>query len=122
MLCRELGLFAEAVVAINASKFKAVNNRDRNFTSTKLQRRMEEIESSIERYLVEMDSADRQELAVADSHAQDGHCNIKPSPLGRPEMIPSVAYLTRRHQLVPCAQECHILLLVYQIIKLVYHC
>lgn len=65
VLCRELGLFAEAVVAIDGSKFKAVNNRDRNFTSAKLQRRMEEIESSIERYLVEMDSADRQEPTVA---------------------------------------------------------
>lgn len=64
-LCRELGLFAEAVVAIDGSKFKAVNNRDRNFTSAKLQRRMQEIEASIERYLVEMDSADRQEPAVA---------------------------------------------------------
>ena len=65
VLCRELGLFAEAVVAIEGSKFKAVNNRDRNFTSAKLQRRMQEIESSIERYLAEMDSADRQEPAVA---------------------------------------------------------
>ena len=65
VLCRELGLFAEAVVAIDGSKFKAVNNRDRNFTSAKLQRRMQEIEASIERYLVEMDSADRQEPAVA---------------------------------------------------------
>jgi hypothetical protein len=60
-----MGLFAEAMFAIDGSKFKAVNNRDRNFTSAKLQRRMEEIESSIERYLVEMDSADRQEPAVA---------------------------------------------------------
>ncbi|WP_341648207.1 IS1182 family transposase [Thauera humireducens] len=65
VLCRELGLFAEAVVAIDGSKFKAVNNRDRNFTSAKLRRRRQEIEASIERYLVEMDSADRQEPAVA---------------------------------------------------------
>ncbi len=65
VLCRELGLFAAAVVAIDGSKFKAVNNRDRNFTSAKLQRCMQEIESSIERYLVEMDTADRQEPAVA---------------------------------------------------------
>ena len=64
-LCRELGLFAEAVVAIDGSKFKAVNNRDRNFTSAKLERRMQEIESSVERYLVEMDSADRREPKVA---------------------------------------------------------
>ena len=41
MLCRQLGLFAEALVAIDGSEFKAVNNHDRNFTSAKLQRRMQ---------------------------------------------------------------------------------
>ncbi len=66
MLCRELELFSESVVAIDGSKFKAVNNRDRNFTSAKLQRRMNEIEASIERYyLAEMDTADRREPEVA---------------------------------------------------------
>jgi transposase len=65
VLCQQLGLFSEALVAIDGSKFKAVNNRDRNFTSAKLQRRMEEIESSISRYLSELDTADRQEPAVA---------------------------------------------------------
>jgi transposase len=64
-LCQQLGLFSEALVAIDGSKFKAVNNRDRNFTSTKLQRRMEEIESSINRYLAALDTADRQEPSVA---------------------------------------------------------
>jgi transposase len=65
VLCQQLGLFSEALVAIDGSKFKAVNNRDRNFTSAKLQRRMEEIESSIDRYLAAMDTADRQEPSVA---------------------------------------------------------
>lgn len=65
VLCQQLGLFSEALVAIDGSKFKAVNNRDRNFTSAKLQRRMEEIESSIKRYLAALDTADRQEPAVA---------------------------------------------------------
>jgi len=65
VLCRELGLFAEAMVAIDGSKFKAVNNRDRNFTSAKLKRRMQEIETSIDRYLTAMDSADRQEPELA---------------------------------------------------------
>ncbi len=50
-LCRQVGLFAEASVAIDGSKFKAVNNRDRNFTRAKMQRRMAQIEESIERYL-----------------------------------------------------------------------
>jgi transposase len=65
VLCQQLGLFSEALVAIDGSKFKAVNNRDRNFTSAKLQRRMEEIESSINRYLAALDTADRQEPSVA---------------------------------------------------------
>ena len=65
VLCQKLGLFSEALVAIDGSKFKAVNNRDRNFTSAKLQRRMEEIESSINRYLTDLDTADRQEPVIA---------------------------------------------------------
>lgn len=60
VLCQQLGLFGENLVAIDGSKFKAVNNRDRNFTSAKLKRRMEEIESSISRYLAALDAADRQ--------------------------------------------------------------
>jgi hypothetical protein len=61
VLCQQLGLFAENFVAIDGSKFKAVNHRDRNFTSAKLKRRMEEIESSIARYLKALDAADREE-------------------------------------------------------------
>jgi transposase len=64
-LCHQLGLFEETLVAIDGSKFKAVNNRDRNFTSAKLQRRMEEIEASINRYLIDLDTADRQAPEVA---------------------------------------------------------
>jgi len=61
VLCQQLGLFSENLVAIDDSKFKAVNNRDRNFTSAKLKRRTEEIDSSINRYLAALDTADRQE-------------------------------------------------------------
>lgn len=70
VICQQLGLFSEALVAIDGSKFKAVNNRDRNFTSTKLQRRMEEIESSINRYLSALDTADRQEPSVAQARTE----------------------------------------------------
>jgi transposase len=76
VLCQQLGLFAEALVAIDGSKFKAVNNRDRNFTSAKLQRRMEEIESSISRYLTALDTADRQEPAVAQAKVERLHSKI----------------------------------------------
>jgi hypothetical protein len=65
LLCRKLDLFTETLVAIDGSKFKAVNNRDRNFTNAKLQRRIQEIEASIARYLTELDTADRQEPEIA---------------------------------------------------------
>ena len=61
MLCRKLNLFANAFVAIDGSKFKAVNNRDRNFTRAKMKRRLQQIDESIERYLGQLASADRQE-------------------------------------------------------------
>jgi len=64
-LCRRLELFAEASVAIDGSKFKAVNSRDRNFTRAKMKRRMEQIEESVGRYLQQLDSADRQEPSLA---------------------------------------------------------
>lgn len=76
VLCRKLKLFSDGIVAIDGSKFKAVNNRDRNFTSAKLQRRMEEIESSINRYLSALDTADRQEPAVAQVKAELLHEKI----------------------------------------------
>lgn len=64
VLCQQLDLFSDAVVAIDGSKFKAVNSSDRNFTQAKLKRRMEEIEANISRYLAELDTADRQEPAT----------------------------------------------------------
>ena len=65
MLCRKLDLFSEALVAIDGSKFKAVNARDKNFTPAKLQRRIEQVEESIARYMAAMDTADRQEEGEA---------------------------------------------------------
>ena len=64
-LCRRIGLLSVASVAIDGSKFKAVNNRDRNFTKAKMARRMKQIEDSVERYLHQLDSADRQEPTEA---------------------------------------------------------
>lgn len=61
MLCRKLNLFADAFVAIDGSKFKAVNNRDRNFTRAKMKRRLAEVDASIDRYLKQLASTDRQE-------------------------------------------------------------
>ena len=64
-LCRDLGLLTKASVAIDGSKFKAVNNRDRNFTSGKLKRRMVQIDESVARYLHQLESNDRQETSLA---------------------------------------------------------
>ena len=64
-LCRGLDLFAEVSVAIDGSKFKAVNNRDKNFTKAKMERRLTQIEESVARYLSQLDSADRQEPSEA---------------------------------------------------------
>jgi transposase len=64
-LCRTMGLLTEAGVAIDGSKFKAVNNRDKNFTRAKMERRMAQIEESAARYLQQLDTADRQEPSEA---------------------------------------------------------
>jgi len=59
LLCRKLNLFSQSLVAIDGSKFKAVNNRDKNFTQHKVRARMQQLQESIERYLAELDRADR---------------------------------------------------------------
>ena len=64
-LCREMGLLATASVAIDGSKFKAVNNRDRNFTKGKVERRRAQLEESVARYLSQLETADRQEPTEA---------------------------------------------------------
>src|ERR687893_214010 len=64
-LCRKLNLFSQAVVAIDGSKFKAVNARDKNFTPAKLAKRIEQVEASIAHYLCALDTADRQESELA---------------------------------------------------------
>jgi transposase len=60
LLCRRLKLFADGIVAIDGSKFKAVNNRDKNFTNHKIEVRRQQLGHSINRYLAELDRADRQ--------------------------------------------------------------
>src|SRR5476651_1421163 len=64
-LCREIGLLATASVAIDGSKFKAVNNRDKNFTRAKVERRRAQLEESVARYLSQLDTVDRQEPTEA---------------------------------------------------------
>src|SRR5262245_42052814 len=74
-LCRELGLLTTASVAIDGSKFKAVNTRDKNFTRAKMERRLAQIEESVARYLSQLDTADLQEpseaLAARTAHLKE---------------------------------------------------
>ena len=63
VLCRDLKLFSQALVAIDGSKFKAVNTRDKNFTLGKIDKRQQQIEESIQRYLADLDTADRTQPA-----------------------------------------------------------
>jgi transposase len=74
-LCREIGLLTKASVAIDGSKFKAVNNRDKNFTRAKMERRLAQIEASVARYLSQLDTADLQEpseaLAAKTAHLKE---------------------------------------------------
>jgi transposase len=70
VLCRSLNLFTEALVAIDGSKFKAVNGRDRNFTQHKLKARMQQLEESIARYLADLDRADRDPSSVTEARVE----------------------------------------------------
>ena len=73
-LCRDLKLFSQAAVAIDGSKFKAVNSRDRNFTPAKIEARKRQIEESIQRYLDALETADRTqpgEFVVKTDRLQD---------------------------------------------------
>ena len=74
-LCRQIGLLATSSVAIDGSKFKAVNTRDKNFTRGKVERRRAQLEESVARYLAQLDTADRQEpseeLAAKTNHLKE---------------------------------------------------
>jgi Transposase DDE domain/Transposase domain (DUF772) len=80
-LCREMGLLSTASVAIDGSKFKAVNNRDRNFTKGKVERRRAQLEDSVARYLAQLDSADHQlpteALVIKEAHLKEKLAKLK---------------------------------------------
>jgi len=65
VLCRRLDLFAQALVVIDGSKFKAVNNRDKNFTRAKMKRRLAQVEASLDRYFEQLEQTDREESSIA---------------------------------------------------------
>ncbi len=77
ILCREIGLFANAVVAIDGCKFRAVNAHNRNFTRGKVAKRLAQIDQCIDRYMGELDTADRQESDIAEARTSRLNEKIK---------------------------------------------
>ena len=80
-MCRQLKLFTQAIVAVDGSKFKAVNNRDKNFTPHKLEQRLQQVDESIERYLSALDTIDR--TAPTEAEAKTAHLKEKLKKLKR---------------------------------------
>lgn len=79
-LCRQMNLFSEAMVAIDGSKFKAVNHRDRNFTDKKIASRMTHLEHSAQHYLDDLDRADRMPSTLPEarvSHLKEKIARVK---------------------------------------------
>lgn len=75
-LCRELKLFSGVIVAIDGSKFKAVNSRDKNFTRKSIKRRLKNLQGHIDRYLAVLDAADKREPAYHKDTAEELEAKI----------------------------------------------
>jgi transposase len=99
-LCRRLKLFTHAVVAIDGSKFKAVNNRDKNYTVAKVTGRMEQVNASIARYLRALDRADREESDVAEAKS----IRLKEKIAGLREQMRALKVMEQRVQDAPDQQ------------------
>jgi len=70
-VCRALELFSATLVAIDGSKFKAVNSRDKNFTRKSVKRRLKKTQANIDRYLAMLDQADREEPEIKETTAEE---------------------------------------------------
>ncbi len=70
-VCRELELFSATLVAIDGSKFKAVNSRDKNFTRKSVKRRLERTQANIDRYLAKLDAVDKEEPEIPEVTAKE---------------------------------------------------
>src|SRR5207245_4137773 len=100
VLCRRLNLFTRAVVAIDGSKFKAVNNRDKNYTVAKVGKRMEQVDASIVRYLAALDRADRDESDVTEAKTS----RIKGKIAGLRRQMQSLKEMAQQVQAAPDQQ------------------
>jgi len=99
-LCRRLKLFTGAVVAIDGSKFKAVNNRDQNYTVAKVTGRMEQVDASIARYLRALDRADREESDIAEAKS----IRLKEKIAGLRQQMQALKVMEQRVQAAPDQQ------------------
>jgi transposase len=99
-VCRRLDVFSDSSVAIDGSKFKAVNNRDRNFTNNKLEARLEQLDESIKRYMDELDRADRDPALVPATRV----VRIKEKIAGLKEQIENLGELDKRLKQAPDQQ------------------
>jgi transposase len=99
-LCRGLNLFTRAEVAIDGSKFKAVNNRDKNYTVAKVGKRIEQVDASIARYLATLDRADREESDVTDAKAS----HIKEKIAGLRQQMQALKEMERQVNAAPDQQ------------------
>ena len=99
-LCRGLDLFTKAVVAIDGSKFKAVNNRDKNYTVAKVAKRMEQVDASISRYLTALDRADREESDLTEARTS----RIKEKIAGLRRQMLDLKAMERRVEAAPDSQ------------------
>ena len=70
-VCRALELFSATLVAIDGSKFKAVNSRDKNFTQKSVKRRLQKTQANIDRYLAMLDQADQEEPEIWETTAEE---------------------------------------------------
>jgi transposase len=100
-VCRRIGMFSDSSgVAIDGSKFKAVNNRDKNFTNNKLQARIEQLEEGISRYMEELDRADRDPALVPDTRV----ANIKEKIAALKGQIDGLAEIDKKLKATPDQQ------------------
>lgn len=99
-LCRRLNLFTRAIVAIDGSKFKAVNNRDKNFTVTKVGKRMDQVDASITRYLAALDRTDREENDITEARTT----RLKEKIAGLRRQMQSLKEMEQKVQATPDQQ------------------
>jgi len=76
-LCRQFNMFSDAVVAIDGSKFKASNNKAKNYTPKKLETEMARVEKHIDKYLNQLDRCDADEKEAESSSIEEKLAQLK---------------------------------------------